>query len=232
MALTALGLPLVGLAAWSLPPLAAHVDDQRRHPLARLVETLTVPAHRRAFAFIALLMVAAFAVIPFISTAFVANVGVTEAQLPIVFIAGGLLTLVSTPLVGRLVDRFGGLAVFRGIVPLSAATMVVLTHLPAVGIAGAVPVAAVLMASNAGRMVTAMSLIMASIEPRHRGGFMSVNSSVQHVASGLGTTLAGMIVDGGAGEPLRHYGTVGVLAAGATVASLWLAARVRPLHVE
>lgn len=227
--LTALGLPLVALAAWALPPLDAHVDGTRRHPLAHLLDTLTLPAHRRGFALIALLMVGAFAVIPFISTAFVANVGVTEAQLPAVFIAGGLLTLVTTPLAGRLVDRFGPLAVFRGIVPLSAAMMLVLTHLPAVGIAVAAPVAAVLMATNAGRMVTAMALITSSIEPRRRGSFMSANSAVQHIASGLGATLGGMIVAGGAGEPLRHFGTVGFLAAGATVASLWLAARIRPL---
>lgn len=227
--LAALGLPLVALAAWSLPPLAAHAEGPRRHPVAHLFETLTIPAHRRAFALIAFLMVGAFAVIPFISTSFVANVGVTEAQLPAVFIAGGLLTLVSTPLVGRLVDRFGALPVFRGIVPLSAAMMLVLTHLPKVGIAGAAPVAGVLMATNAGRMVTAMSLITASIEPRRRGSFMSLNSSVQHVASGLGAMVGGLVVEGGAGEPLRHFGTVGILAAGATIASLWLAARIRPV---
>ena len=229
-ALTAVGLPLVGLAAWSLPPLATHVDCTQRNALAQLVDTFTVPAHRRGFALIALLMVGAFAVIPFISTAFVANVGVTERQLPAVFIAGGLLTLVSTPLTGRLVDRFGALPVFRGVVPLSAAMMLVLTHLPAVGIVVAAPVTALLMATNSGRMVTAMSLIMSSIEPRRRGSYMSANSAVQHVASGVGATLGGMIVAGGAGEPLRNFGTVGILAAAATITSLWLAARIRPLE--
>lgn len=227
--LAALGLPLVLITAWVLPPIAAHTDGIRRHPIAHLVETLSAPAHRRALALIAVLMVGAFSVIPFISTAFVANAGVTARQLPVVYIAGGVLTLVSTPLVGRLVDRLGALTVFRGIVPVSAAMMLVLTNLPAVGIAVAAPVAALLMAANAGRMVTAMSLIMSSIEPRRRGSFMSVNSAVQHVASGLGTTLGGTIVAGGAGEPLRNFGTVGVLAAVATLGSLWLAARIRPV---
>jgi predicted MFS family arabinose efflux permease len=227
--LAGLGGPLVALAAWVLPPVAAHVDGVRRHPFAHLRETVAAPAHRRACALIALLMVGAFSVIPFISTAFVANVGVTERQLPIVFIVGGLFTLVSTPLAGRLVDRFGALTVFRGIVPLSAAMMLVVTNLPAVGIAVAAPVAALLMAANASRMVTAMSLIISSIEPRRRGSFMSVNSAVQHVASGLGTTLGGMIVAGGAGEPLRNFWVVGMLAAAATITSLRLAARIRPV---
>lgn len=228
-ALTALGLPLVGLAAWSLPSLPMHVDGPPRHPVAQLVDTLTIPAHCRAFAMITLLMVGAFSVIPFISTSFVANGGITQQQLPALFIAGGLLTLVATPLAGRFIDRFGALSVFRGIVPLSAAMMLLLTHLPAVGIAVAASVTAVLMATNASRMVSAMALIMSSIEPSRRGSFMSANSAVQHVASGLGATLGGMIVEGGAGEPLRHFGLVGWLAAGATVASLWLAARIRPL---
>jgi predicted MFS family arabinose efflux permease len=220
-ALAALGLPLVGLAAWALPPLAAHVDGTR-------LDTLTVPAHVRGFALIAMLMVGAFSVIPFISTSLVANVGVTQDQLPAIFITGGLLTLLTTPLTGRLIDRFGPLPVFCGIVPMSAGMMLVLTHLPTVGILAAAPVTAVLMATYAGRMVSAMALITSSIEPRHRGGFMSVNSSVQHIASGLGTTCGGLIVDGGAGEPLRHFGLVGVLAAAITLASLWLAARIRP----
>lgn len=228
-ALTLLGLPLVGLAAWSLPPLVAPEDGGQQPPLAHLRDTLLVPAHRRGFALTAVLMMSAFAVIPFVSTAFVANVGVAEAQLPAVFIAGGLLSLVSTPIVGRLVDRFGALAVFRGIVPIAAIMMLVLTHLPEVGIIVATPVSAALMATNAGRMVTAMSLITSSIEPRRRGSFMSANSAVQHIASGLGATLGGMIVQGGSGEPLRHFGTVGILAAMTTLASLWLAARIRPV---
>jgi len=190
---------------------------------------LNCPPHRLAYAMISLLMVGAFSVIPFISTSFVANVGVTQSQLPLVFVAGGLLTLATTPLAGRLVDRFGGLAVFRGVVPLSALGMLILTHLPAVGIGGAATAAAFLMATNSARMVTAMTLITASVEPRRRGGFMSVNSAVQHLASGLGTTIGGMIVEGGAGEPLRHFGTVGILAAALTLTSLWIAPRIRPI---
>lgn len=206
-----------------------HVDGPPRHPVAQLIDTLTIPAHCRAFALITLLMIGAFSVIPFISTSFVANGGITQEQLPALFIAGGLLTLVATPLAGRLVDRFGALAVFRVVVPLSAAMILVLTNLSAVGIAIAASVTAVLMATNASRMVSAMALVMSSIEPRRRGSFMSANSAVQHVASGLGATLGGMIVSGGAGEPLHHFGIVGWLAAGATVASLWIAARIRPV---
>jgi len=225
-ALAMLGLPLVGLAAWTLPPLPPHADHRPRHPLLHLLALLTLPAHVERLALIAILMFGAFSVIPFISTSLVANVGVSQEQLPLVFIAGGLLTLLVTPITGRLVDRVGALAVFFVVVPLSACLLLVITHLPAIGIRGAVPVTAALMATNTSRLVTATSLITAGIEPRHRGGFMSIKSSVQHLASGLGTTCAGLIVAGGAGEPLRHYGTVGIMAAVMTIASLGLAKRI------
>jgi DHA1 family inner membrane transport protein len=217
------GLPLVGLAGWSLPHVPRHHDDAPQHPFARLLQTLSQPAHHRAFSLIGLMMIGGFAVIPYISVAFVANVGVTESQLATVYVAGGLLALVSTPLTGWAVDRFGGLRVFLCVSPLSALTMFVVTQLGAVGIGVAAAVTAVLMAANAGRMVAAMSLIMSSIEPRFRGSFMSANSAVQHVACGLGTALGGMILKGGTGEPLRNFGTVGMLAVGATIMSLWVA---------
>jgi len=115
------------------------------------------------------------------------------------------------------------------VVSLAAVMTLVVTHLPSVGLAVAAPVAALMMASNAGRFVCSVSLITASIEPRRRGGFMSVNSSVQHIASGLGTVCSGLILEGGAGEPLRYFGTVGILAVAVTLTSLWVAGRVRPV---
>lgn len=222
------GLPLAGLAAWTLPPLNGPARHAERRTIAGFVSTLTLPLHRWAFILAAVLMFGAFAVIPDISTSLVANVGVTEAQLPSVFIVGGVFTVATTPWIGRLVDRHGALRVFSSIVPLSALMMVVMTHLPAVGLIGAAPVAALLMASNAGRMVSAMTLVMASVDSGRRGAFMSVNSSVQNIASGLGTVCAGMILEGAPGQPLRNYGMVGLLAAAVTMGSLWIAPRIRP----
>jgi predicted MFS family arabinose efflux permease len=59
---------------------------------------------------------------------------------------------------------------------------------------------------------------------------MSANSAVQHLASGLGAYLGGLILvqrDDGA---LLHFGRVGVLAVAFTALSLWLAGLVRPAH--
>lgn len=36
-------------------------------------------------------------------------------------------------------------------------------------------------------------------------------------------------VEGGAGEPLRNFGMVGIFAAALTLASLWIAPRIKPM---
>ncbi|MFM7077506.1 MAG: MFS transporter [Planctomycetaceae bacterium] len=228
LVLAAASLPTIALAFRVIPPLRSHAARPREPALPRLIETLTLPAHRRAFALVSVLMVGAFAVIPFISASFVANVGVRTEELPIVYVAGGLVTLVGSPWIGRLADRHGKWEVFRGVVPVSAAMMVVISHLPRVGVWYAAVVTAVLMLANTGRMVAAMALVTAAVEPARRAGFMAVNSSIQHVACGIGTAIGAAIAGGDPGEPLAAYGLAGWFAAAVTMASLWFAGRLRP----
>lgn len=228
--LSLLGLPLVGLAAWKLPPLAGHAAGPTVSPLKHLLAILSSPTPRRCLAVTGVLMLSTFCVVPFLGNALVANFGVTEAQLPIVFVVSGLMALVATPLSGRLVDWYGSRTVFFWLVPLSAGMMVMVTHLPVVGLAGASVATGLVMAVNSARMVTVMSLIAGSIDPARRGGYMSVNASVQHVACGLGAMCGGAIVCGDAGEPLQHFGFAGMLAGALMLTTLWLVQRIEPFR--
>jgi predicted MFS family arabinose efflux permease len=137
------------------------------------------------------------------------------------------LTLVAAPLIGRLADRFGKLRVYWVVAPISVVLMLAVTNLPRVPLAVAVAVVASLMVSNAGRMVAAMAMVTGSVEPHRRGGFMSANSSVQHLATGLGAIVGGQIVTKGASGALQRFNVVGLIAVAATLLSLWLASRLR-----
>jgi predicted MFS family arabinose efflux permease len=105
--------------------------------------------------------------------------------------------------------------------------LLVITHLPPAPVGVAVAVFGALMVCNVGRMIAAMAMITSSVEPRRRGAFLSANSSVQHIAAGLGAYLGGIIVSQSATGQIEHFGIVGWIAAAATLASLWLAARIR-----
>lgn len=223
----ALVLPL-GMVA--LPPMRGHLRAKadRQGALSTLVEMYTHPNHLRAFALTTAMMIGSFSVIPFISASLVANVGVPEVRLPWIFVSGGLLTLVGAPVIGRLADRFGKLRIYLIVAPITAVMMVVVTNLPrAAGLAGAVAAIGVFMLVNAGRMVAAMAMITGSVEPRYRGGFMSANSSVQHIAMGLGSYAAGHVIERGPDGTLLHFPWVGLIGVAATLASLHLATRLR-----
>jgi predicted MFS family arabinose efflux permease len=221
------GIPALFLTPLALPPLNAHVGKLHAHPLRSLVETFSQVNHLKAFALIVALMVSSFTVFPYLSPYLVTNVGMTEEQLPLVYIAGGALTLFAAPVVGRLADRYGKLTVFRLIAPGSALLLLVITHLESAGTVVAVAVFGALMVCNVGRMIPAMAMVTSSVEPRRRGAFLSANSSVQHIAAGFGSYLGGLIVTQASDGRLNHFGTVGWIAAAATLLGLWLAGRVR-----
>ena len=226
-ALVLAGIPILIVTPFALPPLKDHVHQVQKHPWRSLVETFSHSNHLNAFALTIALMVGSFTVFPFVSAYFVSNVGLTEEQLPLIYVVGGGLTLFAAPLFGKLADQMGKLKVYRVIAPVSALLLVAITHLPRVPVAIAVLLFGSLMVSNVGRMIAAMAMITGSVEPHRRGGFLSANSSVQHIASGVGAYLGGVIITQSSGGPIEHFGVVGWIAAAATIVSLWLVGRVR-----
>lgn len=233
IALAVLGAPIFFVAAHALPALDGHLGEAHVHPLESLRKTFTVSTHLNAFALIISLTCSSFLIFPYVSAYYVENVGMSEEQLPWVYIAGGVLTFVASPIVGRWADRFGKLFVFRVIAPASATLMFLITHLPSEQIVLAIAVFGALMVCNIGRMIPAMAMVTASVAPRNRGAFLSANSSVQHVFGGVGAYLGGLIVtQAGEGAPLEGFGTVGWISAALGLSSLWLAGRLRSGEVE
>jgi predicted MFS family arabinose efflux permease len=226
--LVVFGLPVLGLAVAALPPLRDHLDDRpHAHPWDQLVETFRRPNHLRAFALTFVIMFGGFSVIPYISLYLVGNAGVTKQELTWVYVTGGLLTLVGAPAVGRIADQFGKVPVYRVVAAAAAALMLAVTNLPRVPLAVAVGIVGILMLCNAGRMVAGMTIVTGSVDARRRGGFMSANSAVQHLASGLGALIGGQIILTNTDGSLDRFGMVGLMACAATLLTLWLAGRVR-----
>jgi predicted MFS family arabinose efflux permease len=191
-------------------------------------EILSDPNHLRAYALMDSLVFGSFTVLPFLAAAMVSNAGIDEAHLMWLYVLGGACALVSSPIVGRLSDKLGTLPVFRVMAVLSTLPLIALTNLSHVPLWVAMLVMASLMVCNSGRTVPAMAMITASVEPRRRGGFMSVNAALQHLSIALATLVAGMMVSQDHhGSPLKGFRTVGLLAVATTLLSLPLAGRLR-----
>lgn len=226
------GLSLLVLLAglYAMPSMTQHLTGERRQPLADIRAVLTEPNHLRAFTLTVTLMFGGFTVIPFISPYLVANVGLTEAQLTYVYLAGGAVTLFTAPLAGRLADRLGKYRVFAVACTLAVLPILALTNLPVVPVAVAIAVTTAFMVLTTARGVTGMAMVTEGVAPRYRGGFMSINSAVQHMASGMASAGAALLVTKTASGTLTGYSTVGLIAAMASLLTVVLGRKLKSLE--
>ncbi len=225
-ALGVLSAGLLGLAGFSLPSLRHHLG--RAAEMIGPWKVLLHPPHLRAYLLTAALVCGTFTIIPYLSLYLVDNVGRDKDELFAVWLCAGVATLLTMTPFGWLSDRFGRLRVFRIVVLLTLPPTLLLTNLPRASLATTLLVTTLFMLLTSARWVPAMAMVTASARPRYRGGFMSVNASVQQLAAALAPLLAGAILgDTPEGMPLANFGLVGLLAITAMVASLVLAGRLR-----
>ncbi len=233
-------LPFVAIAAVSavfavgagltLPPLRHHLrEGGAASPWQGIARVFNSGNHRRAWLFTALMMFSSFTVIPYITLYMQANVGLTDAQLPWIYLCGGAATLVSARVFGRLTDRLGKVRMYTwvalaALVPLVTTTLI-----------GRLPLGAVLVVSTSmfvlisGRMIPAMAIVTSAAEPAVRGTFMAFHSSVQSAAMGAGTVVGGLILSRDAQGQLQHYWMAAVVGVAAALASIVV---VRSLHLH
>jgi len=211
-----------------MPQLSAHLAGARRRgPLEQLFAIFGERNHLPAFAFMIALMFAGFSVIPFIAPTMVANVGLAESELPLLYFCGGLATLVTAQVIGFLADRYGKHRLFTIVALASLAPILIITHLPRLPLAQAVAWSTLFFVLVTGRFGPAMAIVSSSAEPRLRGSFMSFNASVQMIGSALASLSAGLIISRAPDGTLLYFGAVGWLAAGCTVLCVLLARRIR-----
>jgi predicted MFS family arabinose efflux permease len=225
--------PILIAVARFVPPLRGHLEHALgQHPAARMLAVLMEPNHQMAFAFMAVLTCAGFTIFPTLATYMVYNVGLSERQLPFIYLTGGLCTLFSMNWVGRWADRAGKLRVFT-LMSLSASVPIVaLTNLPRVPLIVALATSTLLMICMSGRFVPAMAMMTATVESRYRGGFMSVNSSVQQFSCGVAAWISGGIIGQGPNQEITHYPIAGLVSLACVMACIWLARFLRPAPGE
>ncbi|WP_414663980.1 MFS transporter [Horticoccus sp. 23ND18S-11] len=214
------------LAIMALPPIRTAVHGHQ--PLRQMGAILSHRVHLRAFALGAVLVMAGGVLIPFIAPSFVSNVGLDEKiQLPITYIAGGLATVLSTPLVGRLSDRMDRLKLLAIMSGGAVFVVLVITHMGHASLATASVMMALFMVTMSGRFAPAMTMITNAVEARYRGGFMSVNAALQQAASAGASVLAGSFITRTPGGQLHGMPVLGYASIGFFVLTVLLAAELR-----
>jgi predicted MFS family arabinose efflux permease len=211
----------------NLPELRHHLSKEKRaHPFSAMFDVLRDPNHLRALLFGSLIIFSGFTVIPYITVYAVYNVGISQNDIPFVYLAGGAATLVTARLIGHWADAEGKIEVYRKIALFAMIPILVVTHI------GAAPLWAWLICTTvffilvSGRFIPAMAVITSAAQPRLRGTFMSLNSTTQSLAMGLATTLGGYIITQDSSGVITGYSNVGYVAVAANLVAIWFVSRI------
>ncbi|MES2113135.1 MAG: MFS transporter [Bacteroidota bacterium] len=214
-----------------LKPVTAHLAVQRdKSAFLHLWHTVSKPDYRIGFAATALMSIGGFMMMPFGSAFAINNLGVTNHQLPILFMVSGLSSLVIMPLVGRLSDKISKFKLFAIASTWTMVMCVLYTNLSVTPFYLVVIFNVLLMMGVLSRMVPQQALISAVPDMEDRGSFMSINASLQQIAGGVAAAAAGMIVvQKTKFSPLEHYNTVGYVIVAISIFSILMLSRVSKL---
>jgi predicted MFS family arabinose efflux permease len=214
-------------AAWSLPALRSHMRENHDPPLAVLITVLSQPNHWRAFAFMVALVLSSFMIVPYIATYMEFNVGLAASQIKYIYFFGGICTLFTMNVIGRVSDRFGKLFVFRIMAVATVGMTFAITTLAPSSLAFVLLITTLYMVTSSSRMVPAQAMITGSAAAHLRGGFLSMTAAVQHLSIGLATLWAGMLMQETKSGKISGYWLVGLVASLAAALAILLAGQMR-----
>ena len=164
---------------------------------------------------------------PFGSAFAVNNLGVLQSQLPIIFMFTGVSSLIVMPLVGKLSDKYNKFKIFVYGSIWALVFILIYTNLGVTPLWIICILNILLFMGIMSRMIPATTLTSAIPNMQDRGAFMSINASLQQMAGGLATLLAGLIiVQKDAHSPLENYPILGIIGAVVMIIAVWFIYRV------
>jgi predicted MFS family arabinose efflux permease len=216
------------MAYKAIPSIPTRITDTRlSQTLVPMKQVLSHPNHWRAYAYMFLMMIGGFTVIPYITLYSTLNLHFPETLLPLLYLAGGAFTFFTSQWIGRLADKHGKARVFRIIAILAMLPILAMTHVTEIPWWGVICITTPFFIFVSGRFVPGMAIITSASVPNLRGTFMGLNSAVQSIGTSVATLVAGFIITINAEGMLEHYNMVGYIACVAIIATLWLVGKIQ-----
>ncbi len=219
---------------FKMKPVDKHLGlPSQKSPLLHLWHTVRKRDYRIGFGTIAFLSVGGFMLQPFGSAYLINNLKITEDQLPIVFLCTGLAVLVIMPIVGKLSDKIDKIKLFIIGTGITIVMCLVYTNLPVTPLWGIIGVNMVLFIGIMSRIVPAQAINTAIPDPADRGAYMSMTSSMQQIAGGIGAVFAGFIVyQPNKFSPLQNYPVLGIVVSIVTLVTAFLMVRLNRIAMK
>jgi predicted MFS family arabinose efflux permease len=217
-----LGIFVLGAIHFFVPSVTYHLNiDSSNKP--NLYSSIFNSANQlRALLFSFTYILAHFAIIPNLSDYLVTNLHFDmKTELIWMYIIGGILSSVSSPLWGKLADKYGRFKVFMVLSLLSFFPIYLISNFESKSLLLLLPVTCMFFVFSGGRMIPASAMLTSAVPPQLRGGFMSLNSALQQLGVGLmGLTGGFIITNDKVTHDLHNYQMLGYLGLAFTVISI------------
>jgi predicted MFS family arabinose efflux permease len=211
--IAAMGVVVGLLALWAMPSMRGHIAAERTSgpTLSALLGDQTI---RLALAMNALVMLTAFLVIPNIAPHLLQNLGFPRERLDLAYMVGGSTSFLIMRIAGRAVDRHGAARVSVVGTALLIGVLTFAFIAPgAVGVGGVLVVFVLFMAGMSVRNVSMTSLSTRVPRIDQRAGYMSLQSTAQHISSAAGSFVSSRLLHEAPGGRLAGISTVSTLSA-------------------
>ncbi len=229
LSIAGLGSIILSQIFFRFPSMKAHLQlSPSNKSLINVITDITSDSNQLNALFLGIILVLGhFIIIPFIAPYMVRNVGFTQGQITWMYFAGGLATVFSAPLIGKLTDRFEAMQIFPVLMVISFLPVLMITQMPPISVFAALVVTTLFFILGSGRMIPPQAMITASVGPKNRGSFMSIKSALQQLGIFLASVISGfLVIDDGSGI-LIGYDTVGYLSIGISLIAIFLARKLK-----
>ncbi len=220
---------VLAVAGWYvIPTLQGHLHARgETGPLQGIAQVLRDSNHLRAFLFSFCMIFAGFSIIPYITIYMQINAGLTPSDIPVIYLAGGAATLFSAQIIGKLSDRIGKLKMLQIIAGTAILPMALITVTAGLSMTVILVITTFFFVFVSGRMIPGMALVSAAGNPKNRGTFMTLNSSMQSAAMGLAALVGGMVISRNAEGLIENFWICSVIAISFNVTALLIAKRLK-----
>lgn len=197
-------------------------SDDFWQSLKSYLKPLTNIFYLQSFSLIFIAALSMFMIFPFLSPYAVKNIGILIEDLKYMYFFGGIATMGTSIIFGRLTDKIGGEKLFMILCFLSLIPVILYTHAGAMGLVPFIAMSTLFMTIVSGRMIPCMTVLSQVPKSHDRGSYMALLNSVRSLGASFATFISGVMITQAQDGSLIGFDRVGYLSVTLILISIFL----------
>jgi MFS transporter, DHA1 family, inner membrane transport protein len=207
------GLLVLVLIIKFIPNVNAHLANPL--PLKERIEGVKEIFHSKkqilAVLLMSTMMFGHFLIIPLLNPFMVNNVLIPQKQTPLVYLVGGISSIIAAAIAGKMADKHGKFPVLIISLLASLPLIYMVSHLHPWSLPVVLTIFFFWFAASFARSVPAQAMLSGTASPKTRGSLMNVSSSVNQLFTGLASVISGLVAYNDNNHVIHGYGNLGLL---------------------